>query len=126
MEMTSAVMRFALATYLMKTGGTSRAFQSSYKSSWPSPTYKPSLTSDTEEEGSQDGDLRLSHVLTTHVSNLRQLLMEQRLQDWMRGVNELREFVKANNGLVGTLVEVLVKMIKSQKQDMDFLIQGNG
>lgn len=49
--------------------------------------------------------------------------MEQRLQDWMRGVNELREFVKANNGLVGTLVEVLVKMIKSQKQDMDFLIQ---
>ncbi|KAL4100559.1 hypothetical protein PRIC1_008351 [Phytophthora ramorum] len=61
-------------------------------------------------------------TLLTHVSNLRQLLVEVRFQEWSSGIAELREYVAAN-GLVGSLVAVLVKMIKRQEQDAVCIVQ---
>ncbi|KAK1941193.1 hypothetical protein P3T76_007059 [Phytophthora citrophthora] len=57
MEMTSCVMRFALATYLMKRGGTSRVCD---ESSWSSPCFSyerriaSSSTSDEECEDKEE------------------------------------------------------------------------
>ncbi|ETK83295.1 hypothetical protein L915_11489 [Phytophthora nicotianae] len=121
MEMTSSIMRFALATYFMKRGGSSRPVQSDYESLSPSPSYEPSFASSAEEE-SQDVDSEFSDVVSTHVSNLRQLLAGQRLQEWAIGIAELREHVAVNN-LVRSLVAVLMKMIKAQEEDMDCLVQ---
>ncbi|KAH7482164.1 hypothetical protein KRP22_009835 [Phytophthora ramorum] len=50
------------------------------------------------------------------------LLVEVRFQEWSSGIAELREYVAAN-GLVGSLVAVLVKMIKRQEQDAVCIVQ---
>ncbi|KAL3670121.1 hypothetical protein V7S43_004436 [Phytophthora oleae] len=62
MEMTSCVMRFALATYLMKRGGPSRA---SNESSCPSPSfsYEPSIASSSaSDEETEDKEVIFSDV----------------------------------------------------------------
>ncbi|KAF1776392.1 hypothetical protein GQ600_64 [Phytophthora cactorum] len=122
MEMTSSIMRFALATYFMKQGGSSRPVLSCYEPSWPSPSYEPSLASSDEEGESDDVDSEFPDVVSTHVSNLRQLLADQRFQDWSRGIAELREYV-AVNSLVEPWVAALVKMINRQQEDTECLVQ---
>lgn len=75
MEMTSSVMRFALATYFMKRGDRSRSSQAFDVSSWASPSIEPSVAASDEDEAedeSKDCDSDSSDVVLTHVSNLRQ------------------------------------------------------
>ncbi|KAL4128928.1 hypothetical protein PRIC2_007908 [Phytophthora ramorum] len=133
MEMTSSVMRFAMATYFMKRGGSSRPSQNFNDSSLASPSSEPSFATsylsdedvterEEDEEVEEDVDSEFSHVVWTHVSNLRQLLVEVRFQEWSSGIAELREYVAAN-GLVGSLVAVLVRMIKRQEQDAVCIVQ---
>ncbi|GMF11835.1 unnamed protein product [Phytophthora lilii] len=123
MEMTSSVMRFALATYFMKRGGLSSVFSAA---SCPSPSYEPSFTTSqlSDDEEKEIIDSSFSHVVSTHVSNLRELLVEQRFQDWSKGIAELREYVAANNQ-IDLLVAVLVKMIQRQEEDAVCIVQGN-
>ncbi|CEG45784.1 uncharacterized protein PHALS_02056 [Plasmopara halstedii] len=116
MEMTSAVIRFALATYFMKTGGNHQSHQSFYRSSWPLSSYEKSLV--VEEEAHLSVDMDVSEVLTTHISNLRWLLSEQRIEDWSKGVDELREFITENAHMISLFMEVLV-----QEQDTEICTQ---
>ncbi|KAH7482162.1 uncharacterized protein KRP23_5336 [Phytophthora ramorum] len=113
MEMTSSVMRFAMATYFMKRGGSSRPSQKFNDSSLASPSSEPSFATsylsdedvterEEDEEVEEDVDSEFSHVVWTHVSNLRQLLVEVRFQEWSSGIAELREYVAANGlGVAG-------------------------
>lgn len=90
MEMTGSVMRFALATYFMKRTGSSHESPAHIASAW---SYAPSIAgSDAsgEEEECEDVDSDFSSVVSTHVSNLKQLLDENRFQEWSGGVAELR------------------------------------
>ncbi|CAI5701038.1 hypothetical protein KXD40_008623 [Peronospora effusa] len=120
MEMTSSVMRFALATYFMKRGyGFHHPSQSS-ELSWTSPTFEPiRIECDDVENGLNQ---EFSNLVSTHVSNLRQLLVEQRLHDWSRGVVELREYVISNK-LVTSLVTLLVKLLKRHEPNAVCIVQ---
>ncbi|CAI5740429.1 unnamed protein product [Peronospora destructor] len=119
MEMTSSVMRFALATYFMKRGYVFPPSQAS-ELSWTSPTYKPMIIEyDDVEIGSNE---EFTNLVFTHVSNLRQLLVEQRLHDWSRGVVELREYVITNK-LVTSLVTLLVTLLKRHEQNAVCIVQ---
>ena len=120
-------MRFALATYFMKQSGrscpskvygtSSWAFSSSSSTFYTPPT--PALCPEDETELSPE----FSDVVSTHLSNLRKLLVEQRLQEWSEGIMELREYV-ATNGLVGALVTLLVRLLEKQEQDAVSILQG--
>ncbi|KAL4155933.1 hypothetical protein PRNP1_008034 [Phytophthora ramorum] len=107
MDMISSVVRFAMATYFMKRGGSSRPSQNFNDSSLASPSSEPSFATsylsdedvterNEDEEVEEDVDSEFSHVVWTHVSNLRQLLVEERFQEWSSGIAELREYVAAN------------------------------
>ncbi|CAH0474061.1 unnamed protein product [Peronospora belbahrii] len=119
MEMTSSVMRFALATYFMKRGCDSYRLQAS-NVAWSSTTHEPiRVECDAIEiESSQE----FSNIVSTHVLKLRQLLVDQRLQDWSRGVLELRDYV-TTNGLVTSLMTLLFKLLERQEQDAVCIVQ---
>ncbi|KAF4044311.1 hypothetical protein GN244_ATG03400 [Phytophthora infestans] len=121
MELVGSITRFALATYFMKRGSNARPVHSRNEVPWPSPSYEPSFASSDEEE-SQDAESEFSVVVSTHVSNLRQLRADQRFQDWSRGIAELREYVAVND-LVASLVAVLVEMVKRQPEDIECLVR---
>uniref|UniRef100_A0AAV1SZE4 Uncharacterized protein n=1 Tax=Peronospora matthiolae TaxID=2874970 RepID=A0AAV1SZE4_9STRA len=127
MEMTSSVMRFALATYFMKQSGRSCPSEVYDTSSWalsssPSSTFgtppTPALCPEDETELSPE----FSDVVSTHLSTLRKLLVEQRLQEWSEGIMGLREYV-ATNGLVEALVTLLVRLLEKQEQDAVSIVQ---
>ena len=120
MEMTSSVMRFALATYFMKRG---KNFHPSPASelSWTSPTFEPILLEcDDVENGGATQDF--ANLVSTHVSKLRQFLVEQRLHDWSRGVVELREYVISKT-LVTSLVTVLVTLLQRHEPNAVCIVQ---
>ncbi|KAE9338576.1 hypothetical protein PR003_g11432 [Phytophthora rubi] len=124
MEMTSSVMRFALATYFMKRGGSSHLSSSpGVLSSLNSPSYEPTSDFSGDEEESEDVDPDFSDVVSTHVSNLMQLLAEKRFQEWSSGIVELRDYA-ADNELLGSLVAVLMTMIRRQEHDAESIVQG--
>ncbi|KAE9026145.1 hypothetical protein PR001_g10958 [Phytophthora rubi] len=123
MEMTSSVMRFALATYFMKRGGSSHLSSSpGVLSSLNSPSYEPTSDFSGDEEESEDVDPDFSDVVSTHVSNLMQLLAEKRFQEWSSGIVELRDYA-ADNELLGSLVAVLMTMIRRQEHDAESIVQ---
>ena len=128
MEMTSSILRFALATYFMKHSGRPFPYHVHDTSSWTSsasatssicPTPTAALCQEDENELSS----KFSDVVSTHMSNLRQLLVEQRLEEWSKGVMALREYV-ATNGLVGAFVTLLVELLERQEQDAVSIVQG--
>lgn len=92
--------------------------QSCLQLSWP----RESNFSEIDEV--EDKTSGISDVLTTHVLNLKQLWVEQQLQDWLAGVAELREFLVENSSLAGLLVAVLVELVKTHESDIEFFVQG--
>ncbi|KAG6574677.1 uncharacterized protein IUM83_10812 [Phytophthora cinnamomi] len=126
MEMASSVMRFALATYFMKRGGSSHCSSKPDLSSWSSQSLEPSMAPSDfsgDEEDGEDVDPDFHCLVSTHVSNLRQLLVQQRFREWSNDIAELREYV-ADQQLLGSLVAVLVTMIRTQEQDAVCIVQG--
>ncbi|GMF39510.1 unnamed protein product [Phytophthora fragariaefolia] len=124
MELASSVMRFALATYFMKRGGGVSLPPTVYESSWDSASYELSIAQGSDEEDRESVDAGFSDLVAAHVANLRQLLVGQRFRDWSSGVAELREYA-AENELLGSLVAVLVKMIRKKAEDAVCIVQGS-
>ncbi|CAI5728327.1 unnamed protein product [Hyaloperonospora brassicae] len=126
MEMTSSILRFALATYFMKHSGRPFPYHVHDTSSWPSASstssFCPTPTAALCREDENELSSKFSDVVSTHMSNLRQLLVEQRLEEWSKGVMELREYV-ATNGLVGAFVTLLVELLERHEQDAVSIVQ---